>query len=88
MAASGITPEAALTARLNELLRRARELKHSTSIDPPLQVSTLVGDDEPFLQPPGGDKEVHNLGVESAAKSIFYATLVCFYLNPLLKTSS
>ncbi|KAF2133429.1 nuclear matrix protein [Dothidotthia symphoricarpi CBS 119687] len=58
--------------RLNHLLRRARIVKPSTSIDPPLQVSELVPDNELLL----GDIEgMKQLAVESAARNVFYANL-------------
>jgi len=66
----------AVAPRLDYLLRRARIVKQSTSIDPPLQVSELVPEDEPLLGEIEGDKEVRSLAVESAAKSVFYSHLV------------
>ncbi|KAF2687446.1 nuclear matrix protein [Lentithecium fluviatile CBS 122367] len=75
MAASGISTGNSIRTRLYDLLRRAREIKRSTAIDPPLQVSALVDDDEPLIAPPEGDKEGHNFAVESAAKAILYAIL-------------
>lgn len=64
----------AIIARLNHLLQRAREVKQSHSIDPPLQVSALIGDDENILGSLQVDKDTYE--IESAAKSIFYSTLV------------
>ncbi|KAI8937203.1 hypothetical protein NX059_006412 [Plenodomus lindquistii] len=61
--------------RLDFLLRRARVVKQSTSIDPPLQVSELVPEDEPLLGEIEGEKEVRALAIESAAKSVFYINL-------------
>lgn len=61
------------TARLNDLLRRARRVKQSSSIDPPLQVKALVDGDKNLGFIPG-DKDASE--IEIAAKSIFYSTLV------------
>lgn len=66
----------ALELRLDYLLRRARDVKQSTSIDPPLQVSELVQEKELLLGEVEGEKEVRLLAVESAAKCVFYANLV------------
>lgn len=76
MAASKSSSENAVTKRLYDLLRRAREIKRSTSIDPPLQVSALVDDDEPLVAFSGIGEESRNSLVEGAAKTIFYATVV------------
>lgn len=76
MAVPDAASESALTARLNYLLRRARTIKRSTSIDPPLQVTALVSDNEPVLERIDPDKEIHMLAIESAAKHVFYANLV------------
>lgn len=72
-------PEApnALELRLDNLLHRARDVKQSTGIDPPLQVSELVQEKEPLFGEVEGEKEVRLLAVESAAKCVFYAKLVC-----------
>lgn len=62
--------------RLDYLLRRARVVKQSTNIDPPLQVSELVPENESLLGDIEGEKEVRGLAIESAAKSVFYINLV------------
>lgn len=61
--------------RLDLLLRRACDVKQSTSIDPPLQVSELVNEGESLLGDIEGEKEVRLLAIESAAKRVFYANL-------------
>jgi THO complex subunit 1 len=76
MAAPDVLPADAVAPRLDYLLRRARVVKQSASIDPPLQVSELVPESEPLLGDIEGGKEVRTLAVESAAKSVFYANLV------------
>lgn len=76
MVASDLSPEEVLSARLTHLLRRARTTKHSTAIDPPLQVAALLDENEPILGPVEDDKELHNTAIESAAKNIFYANVV------------
>ncbi|KAF2712635.1 hypothetical protein K504DRAFT_464705 [Pleomassaria siparia CBS 279.74] len=75
MAISDMTPDNAMAAKLTSLLQRARELKQSASIDPPLQVSELVTDNEPLLGHLISDKDVRILAVERAAKNIFYGNL-------------
>lgn len=67
----------AIEARLRELLQRALDVKQSTAIDPPLQVSKLAPDNQDLFGPIAGDKDTHMSAVEMAAKSIFYSTLVC-----------
>lgn len=79
MVASDTSTEDGFVARLNYLLRRARAVKSSVTIDPPLQVSALLENNEPILERIEGDKEIHNLAIESAAKHIFYASLVSHY---------
>jgi THO complex subunit 1 len=76
MAIPTADPARAVTAKLEELLQRASEIKQQTSIDPPLQVSELAADDEPLLGPVVGDKETHRTVIERAAKNIFYTSLV------------
>lgn len=71
MAGSGLSSEEAFTFRLKELVRRARAIKHENSIDPPLQMSALLHDNEPLverLEP----KDLHELTAENAAKKILY----------------
>jgi THO complex subunit 1 len=79
MTTSNVLPADAVAPRLDYLLRRARIVKQSTAIDPPLQVSELVPESEPLLGEIEGGKEVRTLAVESAAKSVFYANLVSCY---------
>lgn len=62
--------------RLNELLQRARTVKQSTTIEPPLQVSELVPENEPLFSDINGEKDVLSTAVESAAKGVFYAHIV------------
>lgn len=76
MATPSVLSADAVAPRLDYLLRRARVVKQSTAIDPPLQVSELVPESEPLLGEIEGGKEVRTLAVESAAKSVFYANLV------------
>jgi THO complex subunit 1 len=78
MAAPKLLPADAVAPRLDYLLRRARIVKQGTAIDPPLQVSELVPENEPLLGEIEGGKEVRTLAVESAAKSVFYANLVSY----------
>ncbi|KAG9192962.1 hypothetical protein G6011_11696 [Alternaria panax] len=75
MATPNVLPADAVAPRLDYLLRRAREVKQSTAIDPQLQVSELVPENDPLLGEIEGGKEVRTLAVESAAKSVFYANL-------------
>jgi len=63
-------------ARLNELLQRARSVKPSTSIEPPLQVSELVSEDESLFSESNGEKDILSNALESAAKGVFYASIV------------
>ncbi|KAH7088422.1 THO complex subunit 1 transcription elongation factor-domain-containing protein [Paraphoma chrysanthemicola] len=65
----------AVALRLDYLLQRARVVKTSSSIDPPLQVSELVPETEPLFRGIEGEKEVRWLAVDSAAKGLFYAYL-------------
>jgi THO complex subunit 1 len=66
----------AVVARLEHLLQRARIVKPSATIDPPLQVSELVPEDEPLLRDIEGEDEARKLAVDSATKALFYASLV------------
>jgi hypothetical protein len=77
MANSSGGSQAALVGRLNYLLQQAREVKSSSSVDPPLQVSELVPEKEPILGDLNGDEHSRNLAVEGAARTLFYANLVC-----------
>jgi THO complex subunit 1 len=76
MAAPDVLSPDAVAPRLDYLLQRARVVKRSTSIDPPLQVSELVPENEPLLGRIEGGDQVRTLAVESASKSVFYANLV------------
>ena len=84
MSPPNVLPADAVAPRLDYLLRRARDVKQSTAIDPPLQVSELVPENEPLLGEIEGGKEVRTLAVESAAKSVFYANLVSCYAIALI----
>jgi hypothetical protein len=76
MAVPDIAPDNAMAVRLASLLQRARALKQSTCIDPPLQVPELLSDSEPLLGHSTGTKDVQMLAVDRAAKNIFYSNLV------------
>jgi THO complex subunit 1 len=76
MAAPDVLSADAVAPRLDYLLQRARVVKQVTSIDPPLQVSELVPENEPLLGKIEGGDQVRTLAVESAAKNVFYANLV------------
>lgn len=69
-------PQSSTAARLSELLQRARNVKPSTSIEPPLQVSELVPDEESLFGDISGEKEILSVALESAAKGVFYSTIV------------
>ena len=67
---------ARISARLAELLQRARSAKPSTSIEPSLQVSELTPGNEPLFCDVTGEKDVLAIALESAAKRILYANIV------------
>lgn len=68
-------------ARLDELLQRARTVKPSASIEPPLQVSELVSGGEPLFGGINDEKDILSTALESAAKRVFYANIVrCLHL--------
>jgi hypothetical protein len=74
MAISAVSSQDVLSSRLNVLVRRARTVKKETSIDPPLQISALLEDNEPLverIEP----RDLRDLTAESAAKSILYPIL-------------
>jgi THO complex subunit 1 len=68
--------QSTVIARLDYLLQRARHIKPSATIDPPLQVSDLISEDELLIGHIEGEDEARKLAVDSAAKSLFYANLV------------
>ncbi|KAJ8107750.1 hypothetical protein OPT61_g8650 [Boeremia exigua] len=70
-----------ITARLDELLQRARLVKRSTSIEPPLQVSELVSEDERLFGDLNDEKEILSTALESAAKGVFYASIGLTKIN-------
>jgi hypothetical protein len=76
MAVPAIKSQDAVVARLEYLLQRARLVKPSATIDPPLQVSELVPEDELLLGEIEGEDETRKLAVDSATKTLFYASLV------------
>jgi THO complex subunit 1 len=76
MAVRAQNSQNAVVARLEYLLRRARIVKPSSTIDPPLQVSDLIPEDELLFTEIEGEDESRKLAVDSAAKSLFYANLV------------
>lgn len=88
MARSTADSQEAIVARLNHLLERARSVKPSTSIDPPLHVSDLIREDESLFDSIEGNDEARRLSVETAAKSLFYANLVSSPLIPYIRCSS
>jgi THO complex subunit 1 len=76
MAVSAVDSQDAVVARLEYLLQRARVVKPSSAIDPPLQVSELVPEDEALLGDIEGEDDNRKLAVDSATKTLFYANLV------------
>ena len=87
MAVSDLAPSDALTARLEELLERARSIKQSAKINPPLLVSELAKDDRGLFAPVSVEKDIHIVAFEKAAKSLFYSKIVGMHrdlLCPLL----
>jgi THO complex subunit 1 len=76
MAVAAEDSQNAVVARLNYLLQRARVVKPSATIDPPLQVADLIPEDEVLFVGIEGEDESRKLAVDSAAKSLFYANLV------------
>jgi THO complex subunit 1 len=79
MAVPDVVSQSSAVAALDDLLRRAHSAKPTTSIDPPLQVSELVSENEVLFGELQGDKDMRAVAVESAAKSVFYANLVSFF---------
>jgi hypothetical protein len=61
--------------RLQELLEKARQLKSSPSIEPPLPVANFTG--ELGLPPRNVSSKLHQSTVEIAAKQALQAQLVC-----------
>ncbi|KAL5120610.1 hypothetical protein ACEQ8H_001358 [Pleosporales sp. CAS-2024a] len=76
MAQPAENSHSAVVVRLSHLLQRARQVKPSSAIDPPLQVSDLVPEEESLLGDLEGDDEARKLAVETAAKTLFYANLI------------
>ncbi|KAF1920911.1 nuclear matrix protein [Ampelomyces quisqualis] len=75
MAVAAKDSQNAVVTRLNDLLQRARVVKPSATIDPPLQVADLIPEDEVLFVDIEGEDESRKLAVDSAAKSLFYANL-------------
>ncbi|KAF2444666.1 nuclear matrix protein [Karstenula rhodostoma CBS 690.94] len=74
MAIPAMSSEDILSSRLDALVRRARTVKQETSIDPPLQISALLEDNEAIverIEP----RDLRELTAESSAKSILYPIL-------------
>jgi len=71
-----VEPDPDMTARLEELLQQARNLKRETTIDPPLPVSELHSNEGPLLGAINGDPEMHKTVIERTAKHLYYAILV------------
>ncbi|KAL5448610.1 hypothetical protein PMIN06_007113 [Paraphaeosphaeria minitans] len=70
----------ALSSRVSALVHRARTVKEETSIDPPLQISALLEDNEAIverIEP----RDLRELTAESAAKSILYPILSSARIN-------
>jgi THO complex subunit 1 len=80
-------PQNSTAARLDELLQRARTVKRSTSIEPPLQVAELVPENEPLFNDINGEKDILATAVESAAKGVFYANIVSKPIVPQTSTN-
>jgi THO complex subunit 1 len=76
MAVSNDTSSDVVAAQLKDILRRARTIKQSTTIYPPLPVSELVTNNEPLFTKIPGDNELHLIAFETAARSHFYRILV------------
>lgn len=75
----------AMTAKLRHLLDRAREIKSVQTIEPPLPVTDLI--QETTILRDGifdGESDAHQYTVvETAARKIFYETLVSSQANDL-----
>jgi hypothetical protein len=63
-----------VATRLNELLERARSLKPSGSIEPPLPVAGFIGEHGLPIQ--GATVKLHQLAVEVAVKQALQTQLV------------
>jgi THO complex subunit 1 len=87
MAGPDMSATNAVSSRLDYLLQRARIVKPSVLVDPPLQVADLVPENESLLGDIEGSKDVRFLAVESAARSVFYANIVsCILLSPIFRS--
>jgi THO complex subunit 1 len=75
MAVSEVPAANAVPSRLDYLLKRARIVKQSTEIEPPLQISNLMPDGQALFSDIEGES---SLAVESAMKQTFYSILVGF----------
>lgn len=82
MAVAAEDSQSAVVTRLNYLLQRARVVKPSATIDPPLQVADLIPENEFLFVGIEGEDEARKLAVDSAAKSLFYANLVSLPVCP------
>jgi len=71
-----LPPAEVLTARLEELLERARNVKKSTSIEPPLLVADLLSDGEEVIPFIHENKDIHYNAIETATKRLFYSKIV------------
>jgi hypothetical protein len=74
MTATIIQPVEDVTLRLEALLGRARQLKQSDSIHPPLPASEFAGD--LGLPPTDVSRRAHHPSVEIAAKRLLQSQLV------------
>jgi hypothetical protein len=81
MTAITIQPLEDVASRLQVLLKRARELKSSTSILPPLPPSEFAG--AAGLPPSEASQKTHHLSVDIAAKRILQSQLVSIHLSSL-----
>lgn len=75
MAGPQLPPAEVLTARLEELLERARNVKKSTSIEPPLLVADLLSDGEEVIPFIHENKDIHYNAIETATKRLFYSKI-------------
>ncbi|KAF2653256.1 hypothetical protein K491DRAFT_603281 [Lophiostoma macrostomum CBS 122681] len=75
MAVPDSAPSDTLTLKLEVLLERARDVKQSTSINPPLTVSELAQDGQPLFTLVSSNKDTDIVAFEKAAKAIFYNNL-------------
>jgi THO complex subunit 1 len=66
-----------MTDVLEQLLRRARQIKRTDTIEPPLPVAELIADSGLLASREGVPPPAHNAIVETAARNLMYNLLVC-----------